>query len=52
MSVALYPGAFKPPHKGHFQVVKSLLDGSYNGKAYDIDDYVKVGDEILEESSY
>ena len=48
MSVALYPGAFKPPHKGHFQVVKSLLDGSYNGKAYDIDDYVKVGDEILQ----
>ena len=46
--IALYPGAFKPPHKGHFQVVKSLLDGSYNGKAYDIDDYVKVGDEILQ----
>ena len=48
MSVALYPGAFKPPHKGHFQVVKSLLDGSYNGKAYGIDDFVKVGDEILQ----
>jgi len=24
--VALYPGKFKPPHKGHFAVVKQLLD--------------------------
>jgi cytidyltransferase-like protein len=24
--VALYPGKFKPPHKGHFEVVKGLLD--------------------------
>ena len=24
--VALYPGKFKPPHKGHFEVAKSLLD--------------------------
>ncbi len=39
MSVALYPGAFKPPHKGHFQVVKSLLDGSYNGGVYTKDNY-------------
>lgn len=25
-TVALYPGKFKPPHKGHFEVAKSLLD--------------------------
>ena len=25
-SIALYPGKFKPPHKGHFEVVKQLLD--------------------------
>jgi len=24
--VALYPGKFKPPHKGHFEVVKGLLN--------------------------
>ena len=37
--IALYPGAFKPPHRGHFNVVKSLLDGSYNGILYNKDDY-------------
>ena len=37
--IALYPGAFKPPHRGHFNVVKSLLDGSYNGSIYDKDNY-------------
>lgn len=37
--IALYPGAFKPPHRGHFNVVKSLLDGSYNGTIYTKDDY-------------
>ena len=26
MKIAIYPGAFKPPHKGHFQVVKKLVD--------------------------
>lgn len=26
MKIAIYPGAFKPPHKGHFQVVKLLVD--------------------------
>ena len=25
-TVALYPGKFKPPHKGHFEVAKSLLN--------------------------
>ena len=37
--IALYPGAFKPPHRGHFNVVKALLDGSYNGTVYSKDDY-------------
>ena len=26
MTIALYPGAFKPPYKGHFDVVKKLLE--------------------------
>ena len=25
-TIALFPGAFKPPHKGHFEVVKQLLN--------------------------
>jgi cytidyltransferase-like protein len=25
-SIALYPGKFKPPHKGHFEVAKKLLE--------------------------
>ena len=33
--IALYPGAFKPPHKGHFEVVKRLLNGSHGGNIYD-----------------
>lgn len=49
--IALYPGAFKPPHRGHFNVVKSLLDGSYNGKVYDKDNYKDVGADILSNKS-
>jgi len=41
--IALYPGAFKPPHRGHFEVVKSLLNGSHGGKVYDIDSYAEAG---------
>lgn len=26
MKIALYPGAFKPPHRGHFFVAKQLVD--------------------------
>lgn len=37
MATALYPGAFKPPHRGHFEVVKKLLDGSHGGKLYSKD---------------
>lgn len=28
MKIAIYPGAFKPPHKGHFFVVKTLVNRS------------------------
>ena len=37
--IALYPGAFKPPHRGHFEVVKSLLNGSHGGQVYNKDNY-------------
>lgn len=45
--IALYPGAFKPPHRGHFNVVKSLLDGSYNGTIYDKDNYKEKGSSLF-----
>jgi len=41
--IALYPGAYKPPHKGHFEVVKRLLNGTHKGKVYDIEDYQDAG---------
>ena len=41
--IALYPGAFKPPHRGHFEVVKGLLNGSHGGQVYDIDSYAEAG---------
>lgn len=34
MAVALYPGAFKPPHRGHFEVVQGLLKGTHRGHIY------------------
>ena len=43
MATALYPGAYKPPHKGHFNVAKTLLDGTHQGRLYDIDDYKQAG---------
>ena len=49
--IALYPGAFKPPHRGHFNVVKALLSNSYTGTIYDKDDYKAKGAEILGGSS-
>jgi len=45
--IALYPGAFKPPHRGHFEVVKSLLDGNHNGRVYTKDDYKDAGTSAL-----
>ena len=47
MATALYPGAFKPPHKGHFEVVKKLLSNSYNGQVYDINDFEDKGRSVL-----
>tara|TARA_A100000172_G_scaffold22688_1_gene12977 strand:- start:6223 stop:7407 length:1185 start_codon:yes stop_codon:yes gene_type:complete len=49
MAIALYPGAFKPPHKGHFEVVKKLLSNSYNGQVYDINDYEEKGLSVLKQ---
>ena len=49
--IALYPGAYKPPHRGHFNVVKSLLDGSYNGSIYDKDNYKETGANLLKGTS-
>ena len=46
--IALYPGAFKPPHRGHFEVVKSLLSGNHGGKVYDIDSYAEAGASVLQ----
>jgi len=46
--IALYPGAFKPPHRGHFEVVKSLLNGYHGGKVYDINSYAEAGISVLQ----
>tara|TARA_B110000971_G_scaffold198883_1_gene215791 strand:+ start:96 stop:1997 length:1902 start_codon:yes stop_codon:yes gene_type:complete len=45
--IALYPGAFKPPHRGHFEVVKSLLNGSHGGQVYTKDNYKDAGTSSL-----
>jgi len=45
--IALYPGAYKPPHRGHYNVVKSLLDGTYNGSLYNKDNYKETGASLL-----
>ena len=47
MATALYPGSFKPPHRGHFNVVKQLATGNATGKEYNLDNYQEVGDKIL-----
>ena len=49
MATALYPGAFKPPHRGHFEVVKKLLNGSHKGKVYNLSNYKEVGIDALRE---
>ena len=46
--IALYPGAYKPPHKGHFTVVKRLLNGNHNGIVYNIDNYLDAGNKALQ----
>jgi len=47
MATALYPGGFKPPHRGHFEVVEKLLKGTHNGKVYGLDDYKEAGPRAL-----
>ena len=49
MATALYPGAYKPPHRGHFEVVKKLLNGSHKGKVYNLTNYKEVGVDALRE---
>jgi len=49
MATALYPGAYKPPHRGHFEVVKRLLNGSHKGKVYNLSNYKEVGVDALRE---
>ena len=44
--IALYPGAFKPPHKGHFEITESLL-GGIQGKVYDLDNYKDAGAAVM-----
>lgn len=51
MAIALYPGAFKPPHRGHFELVKSLLNNSAKGTAYTLDTYKEAGLKALERTN-
>ena len=45
--IALYPGAFKPPHKGHFNVVQNLLSGNFKGIEYGLSDFEEKGDDLI-----
>jgi hypothetical protein len=45
--IALYPGAFKPPHRGHFEVVKGLLKGNHGGRIYDKESGEEQGKLVL-----
>lgn len=45
--IALYPGAFKPPHRGHFEVVKGLLKGNHGGHIYTKDSASDAGTKAL-----
>ena len=47
MATALYPGGFKPPHRGHFEVVQKLLSNTHNGKVYTFDNREKIGKAAL-----
>ena len=45
--IALYPGAFKPPHRGHFEVVRRLLKGTHGGHVYSKDSGAEAGAKAL-----
>ena len=47
MTIALYPGGFKPPTKGHYSVVDNLLRGKARGMVYTQQNYKEVGPQIL-----
>ena len=51
MATALYPGGFKPPHRGHFEVVKKLLNNTHGGKTYDKDTAQDVASQAMSGSS-
>ena len=51
MATALYPGGFKPPHRGHFEVVEKLLSNTHNGKIYSFDDREDIGQAALKGES-
>jgi hypothetical protein len=48
MAVVLYPGAFKPPHRGHFELVKALLKGSAQARVYSLDNQQDASDKLLQ----
>lgn len=52
MAAILYPGAFKPPHRGHFEIVKRLLNGTLKGTEYDFQDYREKGAALLDGRGY
>lgn len=47
MATVLYPGAFKPPHRGHFELVKGLLKGSVQARTYNLDNQQDAADQLL-----
>jgi hypothetical protein len=48
--IALYPGAYKPPHSGHFEIASSLLKGM-QGRVYSVDNYKDAGPSTLSKDS-
>lgn len=48
MAVILYPGAFKPPHRGHFDLVKSLINGSAQARTYDLESSQDAADKVIQ----
>jgi hypothetical protein len=48
MAAVLYPGAFKPPHRGHFELVKSLLNGTAQARTYNLDTQQDAADKLLQ----
>ena len=46
--IALYPGGFKPPHRGHFTVANSLSNNSFKGAVYDYSNFKQVGSGLVQ----